>query len=127
MTALDFCDTGSNRATHAILIDVLYGGVGVAKMTADEWLSELAIKIAERLPDAAVQNVNRGCLAIARGRAAAAISATDNMALVNIAVGRSVAPHSAFPHGEPFTLDVNAGTVEPAAMRIVSVIVNSTE
>lgn len=96
-------------------------------MTADEWLNEVATKIAERLPDAAVQKVHRGCLAIVRGRAAAAISATDTMALVNIAVGQTVAPQSGFPHGEPFTLDVNATTVEPAAMRIVSVIVDSTE
>lgn len=96
-------------------------------MTADEWLNEVAIKIAERLPDAAVDTVHRGCLAIVRGRAAAAISATDNMALVNIAVGRSGAPQSGFPHGEPFMLDVDAATVEPAATRIVSLIRDSTE
>jgi hypothetical protein len=93
-------------------------------MTADDWVNEVAIKIVERVPDAMVDHFRDGCLAIVRGRTAVAVSATDSMALVNVGVGQSgAAPRSAFPLGEPFTFGVNTATVESAALRIASLIV----
>lgn len=92
-------------------------------MTADDWLNEVAIKIAERLPDAKVDHFRTDCLAIVRGRTAIAIAATDRLALVNVTVGESgAAPQSPFPLGEPHTFQVNRATVDSAASQIASLI-----
>lgn len=50
-------------------------------MTANEWLQRLANEVQHRLPDADVDDVNDGCLAICRGHAAIAISAAHGKVL----------------------------------------------
>ena len=95
-------------------------------MTADEWLQRLANEVQHRLPDADVDDVNDGCLAICRGHAAIAISAAHGKVLAVASLDRgNEGPWAAdrVAHEEPLLFNVSEDSIREATERIVGLLV----
>ena len=95
-------------------------------MTPDEWLQRLADAVRSRVPDADVDDVDDGCLAICRGHAAVAVSAVNGMAMAMASLGRgSDGPWAAdrVAHEDPLLFTISEASIDGAAEQIASLLI----
>jgi hypothetical protein len=95
-------------------------------MTPDKWLKEVAQAVSERLPDAMVDDVDDGSLAICRGKAAVAVATVGEEALVLASLDRGgYGPWSPdrVAQDEPRILHISDETIDEAVNAIVSLLI----